>query len=123
MESVAKHIGRRIRNLRVFNGYTQTEFGKIIGVTFQQVQKYENGSNHISAENLYLISQKMRVDINYFFEKLHSHDGEAFPDSDLRASSTLQTLLAIQKTKRGRDILKLLKIILDTPKNEPFKHH
>ncbi len=109
--------------MRVFNGYTQTEFGKIIGVTFQQVQKYENGSNHISAENLYLISQKMRVDINYFFEKLHSHDGEAFPDSDLRASSTLQTLLAIQKTKRGRDILKLLKIILDTPKNEPFKHH
>jgi len=55
---------------RIALGYNQTDLGQALGVTFQQVQKYEKGVNRISASKLWDIARFFRVDIGYFFEGL-----------------------------------------------------
>jgi transcriptional regulator with XRE-family HTH domain len=65
---VDRHVGKRVCEKRVSLGYNQTDLGKAIGVTFQQVQKYEKGSNRISASKLWQIADFFKVDIGYFFQ-------------------------------------------------------
>ena len=62
------HVGARVRARRVGLRLSQTKLGKAIGVTFQQVQKYENGTNRIGASNLYKISKTLGVDVGFFYE-------------------------------------------------------
>ena len=61
-------IGRNIRFFRIEGGLSQTELAEHIGVTFQQLQKYEKGSNRISASRLQHISQILQVPVPFFFE-------------------------------------------------------
>jgi transcriptional regulator with XRE-family HTH domain len=61
-------VGRNIRIHRLDQGLTQTEFGKRIGVTFQQVQKYEQGVNRIGGGRLYKIADVLQLPISAFFE-------------------------------------------------------
>ena len=67
---VDRHVGRRVEARRRELGLTQTELSRAIGVTFQQVQKYEKGANRISASKLWDIARFFKVDIGYFFEGL-----------------------------------------------------
>jgi transcriptional regulator with XRE-family HTH domain len=61
-------IGRRVRTLRLQRGLSQTELGNLIKVTFQQVQKYEKGTNRIGASRLQQISHILQVPVAFFFE-------------------------------------------------------
>ncbi len=65
---VDKHVGNRLRQLRALRGITQTALADEIGVTFQQVQKYEKGANRISASRLWEITRVLDVPIASFFE-------------------------------------------------------
>ena len=67
---VDRHVGRRVCEKRIALGYNQTDLGQALGVTFQQVQKYEKGANRISASKLWDIARFFKVDIVYFFEGL-----------------------------------------------------
>ena len=60
-------VGKRIRLRRVQLGLSQTELGQKLGVTFQQIQKYENGANRVSCSRLYETSVALDVPIAYFF--------------------------------------------------------
>src|ERR1700730_16340593 len=60
-------IGRRIRPLRRERGLSQTELGTPIGVTFQQIQKYEKGANRVSAGRLHRIAELFNVPITFFY--------------------------------------------------------
>lgn len=62
------HVGRRIRLVRTTRGTSQSELGGSLGVTFQQIQKYENGTNRIGAGRLQSISNLFNVPITFFFE-------------------------------------------------------
>ncbi|ESQ90299.1 Cro/Cl family transcriptional regulator [Asticcacaulis sp. AC460] len=62
------HVGSRVRMRRKFMGISQQVLGDSIGLTFQQVQKYERGSNRISASKLWHIGQVLKVPIDYFFD-------------------------------------------------------
>ena len=64
------HVGARVRVRRTLLGMTQTDLGKAIGLTFQQVQKYENGKNRISASRLCDLCRVLDVSIEYFFEDM-----------------------------------------------------
>ena len=64
------HVGGRVRVRRTLLGMNQTQLGESLGVTFQQVQKYENGANRISASRLYQIGRVLDVPVPYFFEDL-----------------------------------------------------
>ena len=68
--SIDEHIGKRIRERRGKMNLSQDALGSKLGVSFQQVQKYENGVNRISASRLYVMSKVLGVDLLYFFEGL-----------------------------------------------------
>jgi transcriptional regulator with XRE-family HTH domain len=66
--STDKHVGSRVRMRRMMLDMSQTELGNNIGLTFQQVQKYEKGTNRIGAGRLHEISRILQVPISFFFE-------------------------------------------------------
>ena len=77
------HVGQRVRARRKMMGYSQTQLGKELGVTFQQVQKYERGMNRIGSSRLFRIAAALDVPISYFFEGADTHvNGEESPVSE-----------------------------------------
>jgi transcriptional regulator with XRE-family HTH domain len=64
------HVGKRIRIRRVLLGMNQQTLAKALGLTFQQVQKYEHGANRVSASRLSAMAEILRVPISYFFGDL-----------------------------------------------------
>lgn len=65
---VDKHVGGRIRMRRLMLGTTQTKLADAIGVAFQQVQKYEKGTNRVSPSRLHNIAEVLEVPVSFFFE-------------------------------------------------------
>ena len=63
-----KHLGNKLKLRRLALSLTQTKVAKAINVTFQQIQKYEKGTNGVSAIRLLQLSNYLKVPINYFFE-------------------------------------------------------
>ncbi|RJF85029.1 XRE family transcriptional regulator [Azospirillum cavernae] len=68
------HVGARLRLRRTLLGLSQEKLGEAVGITFQQLQKYERGSNRISASRLYNLSQVLGVPVSYFFDDMPSPD-------------------------------------------------
>jgi transcriptional regulator with XRE-family HTH domain len=69
-QAVDRHVATRIRDRRRELGIVQEALGEALGVTFQQIQKYEKGANRISAGRLFEIANLFDVEISYFFEGL-----------------------------------------------------
>ncbi len=84
------HVGARWRARRTLVGLSQTALGDAMGITFQQVQKYESGSNRISASRLYDVSKLLDIDIGYFFDEM---------DRTIESESPAQ--LSQKKSKRS----------------------
>ena len=70
------HVGQRVRLRRVLLGMSQEKLGSALGLTFQQIQKYENGANRIGSSRLYRLSKVLDVNISYFFQGISE---EAIP--------------------------------------------
>ncbi len=64
------HVGARVREHRVSLGKSQADLGEYLGLTFQQIQKYERGVNRISASKLWALSHFFKVPVEWFFEGL-----------------------------------------------------
>jgi transcriptional regulator with XRE-family HTH domain len=82
------HVGARLRARRTLVGLSQTVVGDAIGITFQQLQKYEGGSNRISASRLYDLSQILDVDTAYFFDGMDQATQSESPALLSRRKST-----------------------------------
>ncbi len=67
------HVGNRIRVRRTLLGMSQEKLGDAMGLTFQQVQKYEKGANRVSASRLFQLSKILNVPVSYFFDNLPTH--------------------------------------------------
>ncbi len=67
-DPIDKYVGSRVRVRRLGLGMSQTKLGQAIGVTFQQVQKYENGANRVGASNLYKIAKALGVDVAFLYD-------------------------------------------------------
>lgn len=67
---VDTHVGQRIRQRRWLVGMTQQELAELVGIKFQQIQKYETGANRVSASRLWDISEALSVPVESFFEGL-----------------------------------------------------
>lgn len=67
------HVGQKLRLRRTMLGLSQEALAETIGITFQQLQKYERGANRISASRLYNLSCVMKVPVTYFFDTLPSN--------------------------------------------------
>jgi transcriptional regulator with XRE-family HTH domain len=62
------HVGRRLRLRRSILGWSQEMVGDVVGITFQQVQKYERGVNRMGASRLFDFAKALKVEVSYFFE-------------------------------------------------------
>ena len=71
------HVGARVYLRRTLLGLNQTTLGKAIGVSFQQLQKYERGVNRISASRLFILSRALEVPVSFFFEDMPSDAASA----------------------------------------------
>ena len=67
------HVGARMRQRRTLLGMSQTKVGEAVGLTFQQIQKYERGSNRIGSSRLFEFSKVLDVPVSHFFEDMPSN--------------------------------------------------
>jgi transcriptional regulator with XRE-family HTH domain len=71
------HVGSRVRMRRTLLGMSQEKLGEALGLTFQQVQKYERGANRIGASRLFEISRILDVPVSFFFEEMSAEAANA----------------------------------------------
>ena len=110
-ENFNKHLGSKLKLRRLALGLTQTKVAKAINVTFQQIQKYEKGTNGVSSNRLMQLSNYLKVPITYFFE-----DYKDFKDvkdthleeDDLNYSFLSKTFASLSKTQKDK-ILQVLR--------------
>ena len=104
------HLGKKLRMRRLSLGLTQTKVAQAINVTFQQIQKYEKGTNGVSSNRLMQLSQFLKVPIIYFFE-----DYKDFKDikpirysrnEDLNYSFLSRTFSSLSKITKRKNIFK-----------------
>ena len=112
-----KHLGNKLKLRRLALGLTQTKVAKAINVTFQQIQKYEKGTNGVSSNRLMQLSQFLKVPIIYFFEDFKEFKdvitGEESND-DLNYSFLSRTFASLSKIQKE----KILQILNNTSKFE-----
>ena len=80
-DPVDSHVGKRLRARRVGMRVSQSDIGKKLSVTFQQIQKYENGTNRIGASNLFRLADALGVPVAYFFESLPKSTKDGFSEA------------------------------------------
>lgn len=100
------HVGKRLKIRRSLLGLSQEKLAEAIGLTFQQVQKYERGVNRISAGRLYQFSKILNVPITYFYEQVQNDNGTegiAYGMSD-----NPQEDFKIEDPLQDKNILKLI---------------
>src|SRR5690606_913248 len=77
------HVGQRVRQRRTLMGLSQEKLGEALGLTFQQVQKYERGANRIGASRLFDLANILDTDVNYFFEDMQPDVAAAAPSKQV----------------------------------------
>jgi transcriptional regulator with XRE-family HTH domain len=77
LNPIDRHVGSRVRMRRMMLDMSQTKLGDALGITFQQVQKYEKGSNRIAAGRLHHISRVLQVPVPFFFDGATLVPGQA----------------------------------------------
>jgi transcriptional regulator with XRE-family HTH domain len=98
------HIGKRLRELRITRRIPQSDLGKVLGITFQQIQKFERGDNRIAASQLFRLATHLGVSVDYFFRASRaqgaSREVAAFTDAETTAALEFAT------TKKGLNLLR-----------------
>ena len=116
-ENFNVHLGKKLRMRRLSLGLTQTKVAQAINVTFQQIQKYEKGTNGVSSNRLMQLSQYLKVPIIYFFEDYKEFKDATASDQlndDLNYSFLSRTFASLSKTQKEQ----ILQILRNTSKFE-----
>src|SRR3954467_5924778 len=116
---IDKHVGSRVRMRRMMLSMSQEKLGDALGLTFQQVQKYEKGNNRISASRLQQISNILQVPVAFFFEgaprALGQHHGEApspaYVNDFLATSDGLALVKAFTRIKNPNTRRRIVEIV------------
>lgn len=119
--TVDVHVGKRIRQRRWLIGMTQQKLADLVGIKFQQIQKYETGANRVSASRLWDIGEAMGVPVSFFFDGLEGSSGltaevaGSVPSdllSDKEAMELVRSYYAIPETQRRR-LFELARVLSD----------
>jgi transcriptional regulator with XRE-family HTH domain len=114
------HVGARIRMRRKLLGVSQERLAEQLGLTFQQVQKYERGANRVSASKLYEIAKALQTSVAYFFDGLADTEGAVGTPADGAAEfmhelvmtpEGLELAALFPKLKRGRVRRRVLDLV------------
>ena len=91
---IDRHVGSRVRMRRVLIGMSQEKLGDALGLTFQQVQKYEKGTNRIGASRLQQMSAVLTVPVSFFFDGAPGSEGAAIDMVEQRSSAFVVDFLS-----------------------------
>ena len=115
------HVGQRIRQRRWLTGMTQQRLAELVGIKFQQIQKYETGANLVSASRLWDIAFALNVDVSHFFEGLEAEKPQpekaldnipADLSGDKEAMDLIRSYYAIPENQRRR-LFELARVLSD----------
>lgn len=115
IHAVDLHVGRRITERRLIVGFTQTDLSRAIGVTFQQVQKYERGTNRVSASKLWEIAAALNVPITFFFDGLNGAPEAASGPAPIRQSVELNRLALLLPPRVQGIVINLMRELAGEP--------
>ena len=111
-ENFNKHLGNKLKLRRLALGLTQTKVAKAINVTFQQIQKYEKGTNGVSSSRLMQLANFLKVPITYFYEDYKYYkdlkDSNPVETEDLNYSFLSKTFSSLSKSQKEK-ILQVLR--------------
>ena len=93
-DDIDAHVGSRVRLRRMTLNVSQEQLGDALGLTFQQIQKYEKGQNRIGAGRLYRIARILSVPVEFFYEGLPVPDNTASNDETAVQHAEIQKFLA-----------------------------
>ncbi|MEM6781275.1 MAG: helix-turn-helix transcriptional regulator [Pseudomonadota bacterium] len=127
--SIDEYVGARLRQRRTLLGMSQEKLADAVGITFQQIQKYENGANRVSAGRLYEFSNILEVPVNFFYENMQSmnekvgamgmaESGQAGFETqeDLvnrkETIDLIRTYYQIENEEQRKDLLKMIKTMV-----------
>ena len=113
--SVDAHIGVRVRTRRMLIGMSQERLGELLRITFQQVQKYERGSNRVSASRLFDLAKVLGVTTGYFYDGLVERIEPAIPGFAETNDDEL-SMNAFLVTREGIELNRAFQRITDPPK-------
>ena len=119
---VDRLVGDRIRRRRILMGLTQDQLGESLGISYQQIQKYETGANRVSAGRLYLISARLDVSPGWFFDPVKS-DASSEDFDELGSSRLLMEFVrgfARIKDERLKSVLVSLVRAMTDEDEEPL---
>ena len=114
-------VGERIRRRRILTGLTQDQLGDALGVSYQQIQKYETGSNRVSAGRLYLLADMLDVSPGWFFDGLS--DASETSDDDMLTSSRfaiecVRNISCIKDEKVRGAILTMIRTLAESDEDD-----
>ena len=122
---IDRHVGAQIRVRRRTLGVTQSQLAETLGVTFQQVQKYENGANRVSASRLWQVAEALQTSVAHFYEGLgeqrHTPAGdearEAFAVLTLTTEgrALAEAFPRIRSSRLRRKLLELVRLLAEAP--------
>ena len=87
---IDKHVGARIKLRRALLGMSQEKLGEALGLTFQQVQKYERGANRVGASRLFDLSRVLDVPVSFFFDDMAEEVAAASPATNPTVAPTFK---------------------------------
>ncbi len=100
------HVGSRVRYRRMIIGMSQEKLGERMNLTFQQIQKYEKGTNRIGASRLFQLSKILEVPVGYFFEDAFAQSAPAHAMHGLHEPEQEGYLLDFLNSREGLDLNK-----------------
>lgn len=125
------HVGARIRERRKQLGLSQQSLADSLGLTFQQVQKYERGTNRVSSSKLWDVARTLQASVSYFFEHLTGGGGEARGAAEdgaeyrhdfimtAEGSELAKAFPRISNRKVRRQVLELVRTLADESEQRP----
>ena len=129
-DPVDRHVGARIRMRRLMLKISQTQLGDALGLSFQQLQKYEKGSNRVGASRLQHIASILQVPVSFFFEEVPVNLNEPAQISDAPSPESvtafvsttdglklIRAFTSIKNTKIRRCIVQLVEHIVRPPRD------
>ncbi len=126
--SIDRQVGLQLRKQRCLQGLSQSQLADQLGITFQQIQKYENGANRLSCSRLYEIGYILSIPVSTFFDDIEDKDFESYeddgqlqpqrPESSKETIALLKMYYSIQSPTLRKEFLTFTKRLVSSLKKD-----
>lgn len=116
---IDRHVGERIRRRRVMLGLTQEQLGDALGISYQQIQKYETGANRVSAGRLFKISQILETSIASLFDGLGKKQDDEVTSASRHVIELVRAFSKISDERVRGSVMSLVRSLAEQDKDAP----